>query len=134
MPDPVELGVASPMRLLLNFEAIPLLACCIVFTLWAIWNLCRPPGARWILAQVMLSLVPGVIALVGIYATVIDFAEMAQSQMAPKPSAMASVINRAMSFGFWGLLAILLPVFLGAIALLKKLPPASKHDPGENSF
>ena len=112
--------VLTPFRMLLSSGGLPLLAFGLFFSLWAIWNVIKPPQERWILAQIMFSLFPGVIALIAIYMATGDFAELATSQEAPKPPAIASAAGRAMSYGFFGLLSTIVPIFLGAVALLRK--------------
>lgn len=123
-------SVISPVQFFLLAGGLPLLAFGIVFSLWGLWNVIKPPGAGWIVAQVVLSLIPGIIAMIAIYAANTEFAELATAEIAPKPAALAAVAGRSMSYGFLGLLSTIVPVLLGAIAFGRRcarLAPGSQH-------
>ena len=124
MPDT---AVVPPFRFLLSAGGIPLIASGLVFGLWAIWNLIKPPRERWILAQILLSLIPRVAALIAIYAAAQELAELAVLETAPKPATIATVGGRAMSYGFFGLLSTLFPVSLGAVGLIRKISFGEKR-------
>lgn len=109
-------AVQTPLQFLLSAGGFPLLAFGLGFSLWGLWNVFKLPGAGLIVAQVVMSLIPGIIAMVAIYAACIDFTELATAQNAPTPATFAAVTGRAMSYGFCGLLATIVPVLLGAIA------------------
>ena len=111
MPTEADTAIApSPLTFLLSSGGTALIASGLFFSLWAIGNVFKPPRERWILAQVMLSLFPGVFALFAIYVAAAEFTEMAMSQTAPKPAELAAAAGRAMSYGFVGLLSTIVPM------------------------
>lgn len=86
-----------------------------------LWNIFRPRSATPILSQVVLSLIPGTIAMVAIYFAHTEFMKMASATTPPKPAVIAGVAGRAMSYGFIGLLSTIIPILLGVVALRKHL-------------
>lgn len=127
MPTPSgTAAVLSPLRLLLSNAGAPLIATGMLFSLWAIWNVFKPPQERWMLAQIVLSLISGVVALFAVYAAATD---LATAESAPKPTEFATAAGRAMSYGFVGLLSTIVPILLGAIALGRQLPLLPKRAP-----
>lgn len=115
-------AVLSPLRFLLSTSGTPLIASILLFSLWAIWNVFKPPQEPWMLAQIVLSLIPGVATLFAIYAAAAEFADLAMAETAPKPAELEAATGRAMSYGFVGLLSTIVPILLGAIALRSQLP------------
>lgn len=116
-----QTAVLSPLPFFLHAGGLPLLAFGIVFSVWGLWNIFRPRSATPILSQVVLSLIPGMIAMVAIYFAYTEFIKMASATTPPKPAVIAGVAGRAMSYGFIGLLSTIIPVLLGVVALRKHL-------------
>lgn len=116
-----QTAVLSPIQFFLFAGGLPLLACGITFSLWGLWNIVRPRNASPILSQIVLSLIPGIIAMAGIYVACTEFTEMASLTTPPKPAVFAGVAGRAMSYGFMGLLSTIVPVLLGVVAVRKHL-------------
>lgn len=110
-------AVLSPLSFLLSAGGLPLLAFGIVLSLWGLWNIFRTQNSVPILAQLTLSLLPGMIAIVASYLACADFTEMATAETAPKPATFAAAAGRAMSYGFFGLLSTVIPVLLGTVAI-----------------
>lgn len=121
MPAQGRTEVLSPLQFFLHAGGLPLLAFGIVFSVWGLWNIFRPRNATPILSQIVLSSIPGMIAMVAIYVACTEFTEMASSTTPPKPAILAGVAGRAMSYGFIGLLSTIVPVLLGVAALRKHL-------------
>ena len=119
MPDHVESVVMSPLRFLLPAGGMPVLAFGIILSLWGLWNIFRPPSPRRILSPMVLSTVPGIIAIIAIYIACTEFIEMTTSEAPPKPAMFAAVAAKAMSFGFFGLVSTIVPVLLGGLAFLR---------------
>lgn len=96
---------------------MPLLAFGLILSLWGLWNICKPQTTGQVLSQLVLSSIPGIIAVVAVYAACTDFMEMAAATTPPKPAAFAATAGRGMSFGFFGLLSTIVPMLLGAVGL-----------------
>ena len=116
MPDHAESVAISPLRFLLSAGGMPVLAFGIVLCLWGLWTIFKPQSARQILSPIVLTSVPGIIAIIAIYTACTDFIEMTTSETPPKPAMFAAVVAKAMSFGFFGLMSTIVPVLLGALA------------------
>lgn len=111
--------VLSPLQFLLAAGGLPLLSFGIVFSIWGIWNIFRPTSTTSILSQLVLSLIPGIIAMAAIYFACTEFTAMASATTPPAPAVLAGTAGRAMSYGFMGLLSTILPVLLGVVAIRK---------------
>ena len=59
MPTQADTAVLPLFRFLLTSGSTPLLASGLLFTIWAVWNVFKPPQERWILAQVVAVVVSG---------------------------------------------------------------------------
>lgn len=64
----------------------------------------------------VLSAIPGIIAIIAIYMACTEFIEMTTSDTPPKPAIFAAVAAKAMPFGFFGLLSTIVPILLGGLA------------------
>jgi hypothetical protein len=116
MPDNAESVAMSPLRFLLPAGGMPVLAFGIILSLWGLWNIVRPQSPRRILSPMVLSSIPGIIAIIAIYMACTEFIEMTTSETPPKPWMFAAVAAKAMSFGFFGLLSTIVPILLGGLA------------------
>ncbi len=114
-----QTAVLSPLRFLLNAGGLPLLAFGLVFGIWGVMNFVRPRSSGHILAQCLLSLIPGIIAMVAVYVACCDFTELATAETAPKPAEIAKVTGYSMSIAFFGLASTIVPVAIGLCALGK---------------
>ncbi len=85
----------------------------IATTIWGLVNLLRRSGATAIYSQMLVSVIPSLIAVFAIYSTYSDFRLIASSQQTPKPASIAEVCTRGMAHGLWGILATLVPLMLG---------------------
>lgn len=119
MPIEPSQQVLSPLRYLFLTGGISLTAIGAVMTIWGVINVWRPRRAGLICAQSLLSLIPGAIAVVAIYLNCVRFQEMAGASSIPKPGEFAEVTGQAMSFGFFGLVSTMVPVFLGMCAFYR---------------
>lgn len=133
MPVSEETVVMPPVQFLLSGGGRTLLAFGLTFSIWGIWNIMKPARAGLIVAQIVLSLIPGVIAMAEIFTSCTDFMEMATSEPAPKPAEFAAVAGASMSFGFLGLLATVAPVFLGCVAIHRHCGLLKRDVPGEST-
>ena len=124
-------AVISPFRFLLFSGGLPLLAPGVVFSFWGLWNILKPRHPGLIVSQMLLSLLPGIFAMIAIYVTYTEFAAMAAQTTIPKPTTLAGVAGSAMSYGFCGLLSTITPVILGAVAMHRYLglPGESSNGP-----
>ena len=115
------------LRFLLPAGGMPVLAFGIVLSLWGLWNIFKPQSPRRILSPMVLSSIPGIIAIIAIYMACTEFIEMTTSETPPKPFMLAAVVAKAMSFGFFGLMSTVVPVLLGALAFSRhgKLSPGA---------
>ncbi|QDU40931.1 hypothetical protein Mal4_52940 [Maioricimonas rarisocia] len=101
-------------------------------TLWGGVNLLlRAPGRANVLIQAFASLLPAVVGVFGVLASYEQFAVLAMSDVAPKPSEIAMVVSRAMACGLFGPLATIVPVSLGLFGLLKA---AHRATPADNAL
>ena len=122
-----DAAIISPLRFLLFSGGFFLLAFGLVLTLWGLWNVLRPHSFVKILSQLALSVLPGMVAMVAIYLAAADFMELADSETAPKPAALATTVGPMFSYGFVGLLATIVPVLLGVVAIRKHYALRSTH-------
>ena len=120
MPTDQTVQVLTPLRFLLTSGGTVLLAFGFVSFIWGVVNLVRPAKPQSVLMQCLLSLVPGIVAMVMIYAASATFCAMAVAETPPKPADFAAVAGSAMSAGFLGLASSVLPVFLGLCAFWRQ--------------
>ncbi|TWT37766.1 hypothetical protein KOR34_27290 [Posidoniimonas corsicana] len=111
--------VMSPMRFMLSGNVSWLLAIGVVASACGVVNLVRGAERGYVLAQALLSLVPGVIAMASIYVACGRFAELAAAKAAPTPAELAASVGPAFSMGFFGLGCTLVPLVLAVCALWK---------------
>ncbi len=116
MPAEVEVQQLSTFLILLRAGGLPMFGLGLLFSLWGVLNVARPQSRHLILVQTLLSLLPGVLAMLAIYAASANFLAMAVLPTSPKPSELADVTTYAMSCGFFGIAGTIMPVALGLIA------------------
>jgi len=121
----------SDIAFFLSGGGLPLLAIGLAMSLWAVFNIAFSPSRRWMLVQCFWSLLPGVIAIVVIYQSYVEFAELAIAPQPPKPAVFAKVTGRIISCGFLGLISTILPVTLGLIGIART-PVSYVQSPEEN--
>ncbi|WP_442511915.1 hypothetical protein SH528x_003665 [Novipirellula sp. SH528] len=130
---PIEEGVQQtihPLVFLFTGAGWPLLAFGLVFSILGLWNLYCGKHPTMVFVHSLLSLLPAMIAIVGIYISYNDFAELGSSSTAPKPSEFARIVGNAMSIGFCGLVSTVPPVALGIIGLWRLRPKALQPTTG----
>lgn len=81
--------------------------------------LCVRPNRTASIALAFATLVPGVIAAGLVLAAGSNFSKLASSPTVPEPTEMAAVINMALSSGFYGLVATLIPMLIAIVSLVR---------------
>ena len=116
MPPEENVQQLSTLAVLIRAGGVPMFGLGILFSLWGILNVVRPRNRHLILVQTLLSLLPGIFAMMAIYAACREFNMMATLPAAPKPGEIAAVAGFAMSCGFFGIAGTIMPVTLGMVA------------------
>ncbi len=96
----------------------------VVLALWGLVNVLIPRMRALILMQSLLSLLPGLLAMMAIYSACTELAVLAASPTLPKPADLAQLAGYAMSCGFWGLAGTMVPMTLGLLALWRAGGPS----------
>lgn len=111
------MSVIPTLRFLFASGGVVLLACGVVVTLWGVYSILKPERIGPILSQLVFTALVGVAAMIGVYSSAAEFIELAAAETAPKPAELSAAAGRAMSYGFVGLMATTIPVFLQTIAI-----------------
>ena len=91
----------------------------LLLTVWGMVNFFFVRNRLVLTLQALLSFLPATFALWGIHTAYVQFAQMAEATVAPKPIEFASMTVLAMGCGFWGIVSTMVPGFVGVLALSK---------------
>lgn len=119
MPPNSSVQQMSNLFVLLRAGGLPLAALGVLLTIAGLFIVLRPQRRTVVAWYAAISLLPGALAVMLVYAACTDFTTMAASAEPPKPSEFAAAVGRAMSFSFFGLISVLVPETLAIIAFLR---------------
>jgi len=112
----------SNIPYLLQEGGVPFLAMGLILGFVGLIFVIKPQRPSTVAIYAFVSLLPGIIAMIGVYVSCSEFVEMGTSPDVPKPDKLFGVIGRAMGRSFYGLLATLIPMFFSTIAFLRTRP------------
>lgn len=119
MPTEESAQQTSTLLYLLHSGGLLLVAAMLCLAVIGVWMIMRPHGKTLVLVFAVLSMLPGIWAILNVFLAASQFTAMASLAEAPKPAEFADVVGRAMANGFYGLLATLVPMSLAILAFMR---------------
>ena len=123
MPPEAQVHQIPEFIFLLRAGGFPYFALGLFLSLFGVVLVAIPKSRLAITIYALLSLLPGLLAMVAIYSACGKLVEISLSTTAPKPAEFAAMTAHAMSCGFLGILGTLLPTILAVVAFWR----CSKH-------
>lgn len=128
MPIETDAPQMSTIVYLLRSGGSPFLAFGLLLAIAGIVLILIRPSRTLVLIYAVVSLIPGLLAMVAVFGACSEFIEMSGSPQLLKPTDFANVAGRGMSCGFFGLFSTLISSLLAALAFFRAPRPVNSTE------